>query len=63
MKEVGQGGFTLDIYVGLGVGYRTFNEDFSNLPEVSDIFSELDQSRFSTSFRFGLNIGFMGPLR
>ncbi len=63
MREVGKGGFTLDAYLGLGVGYRTFAEDFNNLPEISNIFGDLDQSRFSTSFRFGLNIGFMGPLR
>ncbi len=63
ITEAGQGGFTLDLFVGLDVGYRNFNEDPGNIPEASTLFDDLNRSTVSTQFRFGANIGFMGPVR
>ena len=47
-------GFTLDIFGGYDIGYRMFDVD----PAFASIFSGLDQSNFSHSFRFGLNFGY-----
>jgi len=63
IKDAGKGGFTLDIFVGLAVGYRSFNRDYDEGSEASLFFDELNQSNISTQFNFGLLFGFMGPTK
>lgn len=46
-------GFTLDGYLGYGIGYRGFDVD----PLFESVFSNVNQRGLSHVFRFGLNIG------
>ena len=46
-------GLTIDAFVSGDIGYRGFDAD----PKFSAYFADIDQSRLSTSFHFGLNFG------
>ena len=47
-------GFTLDAYIGYGLGYR----NFSVQPIFENVFSNLSTDKFSQTFRFGFNFGY-----
>lgn len=47
-------GFTLDGFIGYGIGFRSFDVE----PLYQDIFASLNQRRLSQSFRFGLSLGY-----
>ncbi|HRX01150.1 MAG TPA: toxin-antitoxin system YwqK family antitoxin, partial [Cyclobacteriaceae bacterium] len=47
-------GFTIDAYVGYGIGYRSFDVE----PIFEDVFRNLDQDKFAQTFRFGVNFGY-----
>ena len=54
MKKNNGNGFTLDAFVGYGVGYR-----FSDIePVFEDVFSSLNTDKVSHTFRFGLTFGY-----
>jgi len=53
MRKNNSGGFTIDTFASLDIGYRNFDVD----PTYASYFSDLNQSKFSTSFHFGLNFG------
>jgi antitoxin component YwqK of YwqJK toxin-antitoxin module len=46
-------GFTIDAFVSYNIGYRGFDVD----PNFSSYFEDINQSRFSNTFHFGLNLG------
>lgn len=48
-----RGGFTVDAFVSGDIGYRGFDVD----PNFSTYFADINQSRFSTTFHFGVNFG------
>ncbi|MBZ0244953.1 MAG: toxin-antitoxin system YwqK family antitoxin [Cyclobacteriaceae bacterium] len=47
-------GFTIDAYVGYGIGYRSYDVE----PIFENVFSALNSNKFSHSFRFGFNFGY-----
>lgn len=53
MQRNNGSGLTLDAFVSGDIGYRGFDADTS----YGNFFQSLNQSKFSTSFHFGLNIG------
>lgn len=46
-------GFTIDVFVSYNIGYRSIDVD----PNFSSYFEDLNQSKFSNTFHFGLNLG------
>lgn len=46
-------GFTIDTFTSFDIGYRGFDVD----PSFASFFDDVNQSKFSTSFHFGLNFG------
>jgi uncharacterized protein len=52
-------GVTIDTFMGLGIGYRFYQEQFPATPEYQDIFKGVNQSKFAFSPRLGINIGFI----
>jgi antitoxin component YwqK of YwqJK toxin-antitoxin module len=46
-------GFTIDGYVGYGIGYRSFDVE----PLLESVFRNVNQRPLAQTFRFGLNIG------
>lgn len=58
-KSQMEGGFTVDGYIGFGVGYRNKQPDYSTPnPEYDALFEDLPDSNFSYAIRLGLNLGF-----
>lgn len=47
-------GFTIDAFVGYDVGYRMFDVE----PYYAEYFTQVNQNKFSQTFRFGLNFGY-----
>lgn len=54
MQKNNGDGFTIDAYVGYGIGYRSFDTE----PIFENVFSSLNQSRLAQTFRFGVNFGY-----
>ena len=54
MKRNDGDGFTIDAFIGYGIGYRIFDAD----PAYQDDFSSVNQDKLSQTFRFGLNFGY-----
>ncbi len=50
-------GITLDIYGGLGFGYRLLEKSYPNKPEYDAIFEDVNDSNFAFSPRLGLHLG------
>ncbi|MEO5603798.1 MAG: hypothetical protein ABIR06_22965 [Cyclobacteriaceae bacterium] len=53
VKNTSREGFTIDAFVSGDAGYRGFDVD----PDFAPYFDDLNQSKLSTSFHFGLNFG------
>ncbi len=58
MKYAGKPGLTIDIWTGIGFGFRDYSEKFP--PEVSfrEIFKDVRKPKFAIPFRFGINLGY-----
>lgn len=54
-----QSGFTIDIFIGAGIGYRDFQKNYPQNPVNEEIFDELRQGKLAISPRFGVNIGYV----
>jgi antitoxin component YwqK of YwqJK toxin-antitoxin module len=52
-----QTGITLDVFLGIGIGYRDFEKKYNHNPAYDDVFDELRQNNFSISPRVGINFG------
>lgn len=61
LPNAGDGGFTVDAYVGAGIGYRLTRRNYQETPERNRVFSDLNTSSISFPIIIGVNIGFMGP--
>lgn len=52
-------GITLDIYLGMGIGYRNFNKNYPSNEAYDEVFSELNQNNLSITPRIGINFGYV----
>jgi uncharacterized protein len=59
IREKKQRGITLDAYIGLGIGYRLFEKNYLPDPYYDQLFSKLNQAKFSLTPRLGLNLGYV----
>jgi len=51
-------GFTLDTFIGFGLGYRDYNQTYVPPDPTTDPFAEITSRPFSYSMRVGVNLGF-----
>ncbi|WP_346759165.1 toxin-antitoxin system YwqK family antitoxin [Agaribacillus aureus] len=58
MKFAGKPGLTLDLYGGLGLGYRDYNEKFPAEDTFKEIFKDVRKPRLSIPVRLGINLGY-----
>jgi hypothetical protein len=58
-KSTVREGFTIDAFVSGDIGYRGFDVD----PKFAAYFANVNQSKLSTSFHFGLNFGHVFSFR
>lgn len=54
MKRNNDDGFTIDAFTGYGFGYRGFDVE----PRFENIFSQVNQNKFSHAFRVGVSFGY-----
>lgn len=54
MQHLAKDGFTIDAFVGYGLGYRNISID----QQFQKEFSSINANHFSQTFRFGFNIGY-----
>lgn len=63
MQRFADSGFTVDGYVGLGIGRRTFTKNYTASQEVDSAFRNTIKDQPYFPVLIGLNIGFIGPKR
>ena len=63
VKNSGNGGPTIDIYLGVGIGVRDYKKNYPDNAARDAIFDDINQSKTSVPFIFGINFGFMAPKR
>lgn len=56
-KQFISNGFTLDVFVGVGTGFRDYDSHFSQ--QYESVFDEVRTSKVPFAFRLGINIGYM----
>jgi len=54
MEKIDRNGFTIDSFIGYGIGYRNVSID----PPFRSMFNSVSTDPFSHTFRFGLNFGY-----
>lgn len=59
MQSYKKRGFTIDTYVGAGVGYRWLTKKFPEKPEYDNIFKDISTNKIALSFRIGLQLGYV----
>jgi len=62
-KAQQEGGFTVDTYIGIGIGYRVYYQNYTDTEDNKDYFFDLPTSNISIPIRFGINIGYGIPVR
>ncbi len=62
-KSPNEGGMSIDTYIGLGIGYRSYSKDFNSTEKNNGYFSDLPTSNISLAFRFGVNLGIAMRIR
>ena len=50
-------GMTIDAFIGIGIGYRHLKNDYDPKPQYENVFGDVNNSKFSVSPRFGINLG------
>jgi hypothetical protein len=63
INDAGRGGLTLDFWAGFAVGYRDYHKKYPETIENEIIFNDVNSDPFSMRVLFGLNLGFMGPIK
>jgi antitoxin component YwqK of YwqJK toxin-antitoxin module len=58
MKYANKSGFSLDAFLGLGIGYRDYKEKFPDKEEYKDVFRNINKSSISIPLRIGFSIGY-----
>jgi uncharacterized protein len=58
IRDAGKPGITLDIFVGLGLGYRFYKENFKEADTFSPYFKRVSKSPITFPIRLGFDIGY-----
>ena len=60
MRDSRKEGFTMDIFIGIGVGYRDIHNSWQGHSNYENVYFHDVKNRFFTiPFRFGVNIGYV----
>ncbi len=63
VRNSGNGGFTVDVFIGVGIGIRDYKRNYASNSDFDLIFNDINQSKTSVPFIFGINFGFITPKR
>ena len=59
LKDARKKGWTIDIFAGLGIGYRTIDRNYSRDPVKDGYFLGLKTRSLTVPFRLGLSVGYL----
>ena len=59
MESHANKGFTLDVWGGLGIGYRSISRNWTNIPAVTFAYRDVNQDRISVPIRIGITVGYV----
>lgn len=59
LKDPANAGFTIDVYLGVGIGVRNYTPNYSGTT-YDPYFEDVNQSSSYVPFFFGINIGYLG---
>jgi antitoxin component YwqK of YwqJK toxin-antitoxin module len=59
MESHANKGFTLDIWGGLGIGYRRVTKNWANIPAVSRAYQDVNEDPVSIPIRIGFTVGYV----
>lgn len=59
MESHANKGFTLDVWGGLGIGYRSVSRNWSNIPAVNFAYRDVNQDQISIPIRLGITVGYV----
>lgn len=51
-------GITLDLFAGLGIGYRSYTQPWKNKPNVDAIYNDVRKNKVAVPIRIGFSIGY-----
>lgn len=57
-KNRRENGFTVDVFLGAGAGYRDFNKKYETFSTLNDPFNNLNNNFLSLSLRAGFHLGY-----
>lgn len=57
-RDAGRSGFTVDVFLGLGAGYRFSNRNYQPQDVPFPVFPEISKSGITVPIRFGFNMGY-----
>jgi antitoxin component YwqK of YwqJK toxin-antitoxin module len=60
MSDPGGPGITLDVFIGVDIGYRSWNPQYEPNPDYDSYFMNINQNDLYLPFEFGLQFGFAG---
>ena len=63
MEDAGKKGFSMDTYVGVGIGKRYWEKNYTDKPQADDIFAERNQKSLFIPFNIGVNLGWAFPAK
>ena len=59
MKNASKSGITLDIFMGLGIGWRKSEKNYPENSAHDQIFKDVSTGSITIPFRFGVNLGYV----
>lgn len=59
VRESGESGITVDVFIGIGIGYRKCRANYNESTNFSQLFKSLPDSKISIPLRLGINLGYI----
>jgi uncharacterized protein len=59
IKDPKKKGWTLDIYVGIGIGYRDITKNYKSTLKIDGSFTGLQENKLTVPVRLGFNLGYL----
>jgi antitoxin component YwqK of YwqJK toxin-antitoxin module len=58
-QSIANRGFTLDVWAGIGIGYRISDKNWNDNSRLDDLFGDVNQNSISVPIRLGVTLGYM----
>ncbi len=58
MQHYDRDGFTFDIFLGIGIGYRDYSKNFDSNQDKNDLFQSIRKDKIYIPVRFGFSFGY-----